>query len=75
MSDFYATPRAITHWVPLSVIFPRQEYWNGLPFLSPEDLPDAEIKPASPALTGGFFTTKPPGNPTSNFFLYLNGKL
>ena len=38
--------------------FPRQEYWSGLPFPSPGDLPDPEIKPA---LTGRFFTTKSPG--------------
>ena len=43
--------------------FPRQEYWGGLPFLSPEDLPDPGIKPASPALAGGFFTIEPPGKP------------
>ena len=41
--------------------FPRQEYWSGLPLLSPGDLPDPEIKPTSLALTGGFFTTEPPG--------------
>ena len=40
--------------------FPRQEYWTGLPFPTPGDLPDPGIKPASPALTGGFFTTEPP---------------
>ena len=37
--------------------FPRQEYWSGLPFPSPGDLPDLGIKPASPALAGGFLTT------------------
>jgi len=40
--------------------FPRQEYWSGLPFPSPGDLPDAGIKPVSlvsPALAGGFFST------------------
>ena len=35
----------------------RQEYWSGLPFLSPGDLPDPGIKPVSPALAGAFFTT------------------
>jgi len=39
---------------------PRQKYWSGLPFSSPKDLPDPGIKPASPALAGGFFTTEPP---------------
>ena len=37
--------------------FPRQEYWNRLPFPSPGDLPGPGIKPVSPALAGGFFTT------------------
>jgi len=40
--------------------FPRQEYWNGLPFYSPKDLPDPETEPASPTLTGRFFTVEPP---------------
>ena len=40
---------------------PRQEYWSGLPFPSPEDLPDLGITPASPALAGRFFATVPPG--------------
>ena len=44
----------------LSMGFSRQEYWSGLPFLSP-DLPNPGIKPSSPALAGGFFTTEQPG--------------
>jgi len=43
--------------------FPRQEYCSGLPFPSPGDLPDPEIKPVSPSLACGFFTAEPPGNP------------
>ena len=43
--------------------FSRQEYWSGLPCPPPEDLPDLGIKPESPALTGGFFTTEPLGKP------------
>ena len=45
---------------PLSMEFSRQEYWSGLPFLTPGDLPDPRIEPASPmspALAGSFFTT------------------
>ena len=45
--------------------FSRQEYWSGLPFPSPEDLLDPGIKPASPALEGGFFTAQPPDKPLS----------
>ena len=51
---------------PLSMGFHRQEYWSGLPFPTPEDLPDPGIKPLSPAssaLAGRFFTTEPPGKP------------
>ena len=46
--------------------FSKQEYWSGLPFPSPRDLPDPGIKPmslASPALAGRFFASEPPGNP------------
>jgi len=43
--------------------FPRQEYWSGLPFPSPGDLPDPGIEPMSPALVGRFFTTEPLGKP------------
>ena len=45
-----ATPRTIAHKAPLSMGFSRQEYWSGLPFPSPGDLPNPEIKPVSPAL-------------------------
>ena len=47
----------------LSMRFPKQEYWKGLPFPSPGDLPDPGIEPVSPALAGGFFTTVLPGKP------------
>ena len=43
--------------------FSRQEYWSGLPFPSPGDLPDPGIKPESPSLAGRFFTIEPPGKP------------
>ena len=49
---------------PLSMGFPRQEYWSGLPFPSSGDLPNPGIEPVSPALAGVFFTTEPPGNST-----------
>ena len=48
---------------PLSIGFLSQEYWSGLPFPSPRDLPDPGIKPRSPALAGGFFTTELPWEP------------
>ena len=45
-----ATPGTVAHQAPLSMGFPRQEYWSGLPFLSAGDLPDLGIKPVSPVL-------------------------
>ena len=60
------TPWTITHQAPLSMGFSRQEYWSGLPYPTPGDLPDLGIEdapPVSPALAGGFFTTGPPGKP------------
>ena len=50
----------LAHQAPLSVEFPRQEYWNGLPFLPPGDLPDPGIKPVFLAFAGGFFTLHGP---------------
>ena len=56
-----ATPRTTACQAPLCMGFSQQEYWSGLPCPSPGDLPDTEIEPASfisPALAGGFFTTR-----------------
>ena len=53
----------VAHQAPLSMEFPRQEYWNRLPFSSPGDLPDPGIELTSPALAGGFFTTEPSAKP------------
>ena len=50
----------IAHKAPLSMGFPRQEYWSGLPFPSPRDLLDPGVEPESPALAGRFFTAEPP---------------
>ena len=52
--------------------FPRQGYRSGLPFPSLEDLPNPGIKPMSPALAGGFFTTEPPGKPCVLVFPYTD---
>ena len=56
----FATLQTVAHHAPLSMRFSRQEYWSGLPFPPPGDLPDSGIKPMtlmSPVLAGGFFTT------------------
>ena len=52
-------PMNVTCQAPPSMGFPRQEYWSGLPFPPPGDLPDAEIKPSS-VLAGAFFTIVSP---------------
>ena len=48
---------SVARQASLSVGFPRQEYWSGLPFPSPGDLPNPGIETLSPGLAGGFFTT------------------
>ena len=62
MSDSFVTLWTVACQTPLSLGFPRQEYWSGLLFLSPGDLPDPGIKLTS-TLAGGFFITEPPGKP------------
>ena len=52
MSDSFATPWAVASQTPLSLGFPKLEYWSGLPFPSPGDLPDPGFETKSPALTG-----------------------
>ena len=62
------TPWTVAHQAPLSMGFSRQEYWSGLPFPAPGDLPSPGIQPTSllsPALASGFFTTEPPGKPAA----------
>ena len=55
-----ATPWTVARQAPLSMGFPRQDYWNGSPFLSPGDLPNSGIEPGSPALQAGSFLTESP---------------
>ena len=57
------TPWTVACQVPLSMEFSRQEYYSGLPFPSPGDLPNPGIEFTSPALAGGFFTSEGSGKP------------
>ena len=59
--QLFVTPQTEAHQAALSMGFPKQEYWSGLPFPSPGDLPDPRIELASSALTGRFFTAEPLG--------------
>ena len=64
--QLFATPWTVAQQAPLFMGFPRQEYWSGLPFPSPGDLPNLGIEPVSPAaptFADGVYTTKPPGKP------------
>ena len=69
VSDSFAALWTVDGQAPLSMEFPKQEYWSGLPFPTLGDLPDPGIKSmslASPALAGRFFTTESPGKPKSS---------
>ena len=57
----FATAWTVAHQAPQSVEFSRQEYWSGLPFPSPGDVPDPGIKPGSPALWADASPSEPPG--------------
>ena len=63
---FVSPTWTVAYQAPLSIGFSRQEYWSGLPFPSPGDLPDSGIKPTplvSPELASRFFTTVAPWKP------------
>ena len=66
----FVTLWTVAHQAPLSMGFSRQEYWSGLPFPSPGDLPKPRMEPSSPALAGRFYTTELPGKPV----VYLENK-
>ena len=57
----FVIPWTVVHQASLSMGFSRQEYWSGLPFPSPGDLPDPGIEPRSPALQADALPSEPPG--------------
>ena len=57
------TPWTVACQMPMSMEFFRQEYWSGLPFPSPGELPNPGIEPGSPALQAGSLWSEPPGKP------------
>ena len=59
----FATPRTVAYQAPPSMGFSRQEYWSGLPFPSPGDLPNPRIETGSPALQTDTLPSEPPGKP------------
>ena len=64
--QLFATPWTVACQAPPSMGFSGQEYWSGLSFPSPGDLPNPETEPMSPELEGGFFTSAPPGKPPND---------
>ena len=69
------TPGTVAHQAPLSMEFPRQEYWSGSPFPTPWGLPDPGFELtslASDALAGRFFTSVPPGMPYCHEMWYFS---
>ena len=70
--QLFVTPWTVSCQAPLSMEFPRQEYWSGLPFPFPGDLPNPEIKPGSPALQVDSLPSKPPGKShAKHIYLYI----
>ena len=59
----FVTPGTVAYQAPLSMEFSREEYWSGLPFPSPGDLPHPGIEPGSPALQAEGLLSEPPGKP------------
>ena len=57
----FAAPWIVAYQAPPSMGFSRQEYWSGVPFPSPGDLPNPGIEPGSPALQADALPSKPPG--------------
>ena len=74
-AQLLTTPWAIAHHAPLSMGFSRQEYWSGLPWHPPGDIPNPGIEPKSPAFAGGFFTTEPLLNLFTVLLLFVLGFL
>ena len=61
--SLFVTPRTAARQAPLSLGFPRQVYWSGLPYPPPGDLPDPGIEPGSAAVPADFLATEPRGKP------------
>ena len=66
----FDTPWTVAYQAPPTMGFSRQEYWSGLPFPSPGDLPNPGIEPGSPTLEADALTSEPPGKLISSILLY-----
>ena len=70
----FATPWTVAHQAPPSMGFYRQEYWSGLPFPSPGDLPGRGIEPRSPVLQADTLTSESPGKPYLIWYINVKTK-
>ena len=68
----FAIPWTVAYQAPPSMEFSRQEYWSGLPFPSPGDLPDPGIEPRSPALQAEALPSELPGKPKMQMGLHIH---
>ena len=68
--QLFVTPWTVAYQAAPSVGFSRQEYWSGLPFPSPGDLPNPGIEPESPEFQADALTSEPPGKPKLIFTVY-----
>ena len=66
--QLFVTPWTIVYWAPPFLGFSSQEYWSGLPFPSPGDLPNPGIEPRSPELQADALLPKPPGKPGDELY-------
>ena len=64
----FATLWTVAHQAPPPMGFSKEEYWSGLPFPSPWDLPNPGIKPRSPTLQADTLTSEPPGKPINYMY-------
>ena len=67
LGQLFATPWTVDHQAPLPMGFSRPEYYSGLPFPSPGDLPNPGIEPGSPEIRADALPSEPPGNLTGNY--------
>ena len=65
--QFFETPWTVAYQAPPSMGFSRQEYWHGLPFPSPGDLPDSGIEPSAPTFRANALPSEPLGKPLAMF--------
>ena len=73
--QLFVTPWTIAYQAPQPMEFSRQEYWSGLPFLSPGDLPNPRIEPGSLTLQADALPSEPPGKPLMPSRCYLDSNV